>query len=173
MSDAPPVAEPAPAVPTRIDLAISVGPLGNVVGNIATVLGDALLPLLAMFYPPPLCKKANVVMTELVQNVMENLVDRSADVRVQLAIDGAALVVAVTNKVTPEQRAAVEARIGTLAALEDPKKLFAETLRARRVQRLRGGLGLMRLVSENKFRLSTHCEHDHLTVRAEFPLRGG
>ena len=53
-----------------------------------------------------------------------------------------------------------------------PVDLLAETLRARRADRLKGGLGLLRLVSENRFRLSARYEHEHLTVFAAFPLRG-
>ena len=51
-------------------------------------------------------------------------------------------------------------------------RLLGETLRARRADRLKGGLGLLRLVSENRFRLAARYEQEHLTVYAVFPLGG-
>jgi hypothetical protein len=103
---------------------------------------------------------------------MENMTDPQSEMRLLVTVDAARLVVEATNRVTPEQRAAVEKRIGELADPVAVRKQFAETIRARRAARLKGGLGLMRLVTENKFALSTRHEDDHLTVRAEYLLRG-
>lgn len=161
-----------PHVSTRVGLTLTVAPLGDVRGNLAATVGESLLAMLGVFYPPTLCKKANVVITELVQNVIDNISDPSSSMRVDLRIDGDALHVEVTNKATADQFQAVKDRVEQLRAASDPKRLFADTLRARRMQRLRGGLGLIRLVSENRFRLSATYAGEHLTMQAVFPLRG-
>lgn len=163
---------PEAPVTTCVGLSLTVSPLGDVQGNLASSVGESLLAMLGVFYPTPLCKKANVVITELVQNVIDNISDPSSAMRVDLRIDGDALVVEVTNKATAEQFQAVKERVDQLRDVSDPKRLFADTLRARRMQRLRGGLGLIRLVSENRFRLSATYAGEHLTMQAVFPLRG-
>lgn len=159
-------------VTTSVGLSLSLSPLGDIRGNLAATLGEALIGMLGMFYPPPLCKKANIVVTELVQNVLENVSDPGSEMRLDLRIDSDQLHVTVVNKVTEDQYAIVRERVDQLAGEADPKRLFADTLRARRSQRLRGGLGLIRLVSENRFRLSASYAGELLTMQAVFSLRG-
>lgn len=159
-------------ITTSVGWSLSVAPLGDIRGNLAATLGESLGGLLGMFYPPTLCKKANVVVTELIQNVIDNAADPTSGVRLDLRIDRDTLQVEVTNKATAEQFAVVKDRVEQIAAAPDPKRLFAETLRSRRVQRLRGGLGLIRLVSENRFRLSASYAGEHLTMQAILSLRG-
>lgn len=161
-----------PPVTTSVQLSLAVSPLGDIRGNLAATVGESLLAMLGMFFSPTLCKKANVVITELVQNVIDNVSDPASEMRIDVRIDGEALQVEVTNKVTPEQFQAVRERIEQLNTVSDPKRLFADTLRARRMQRLRGGLGLIRLVSENRFRLSANYAGEHLTMQAVYLLRG-
>lgn len=157
---------------TRVGVSLRVAPLGDIRGNLAGLLGDSLLSLLGMFYPPAVGKKANVVVTELIQNVLENIVDPTSELLLELRVDGDALLVEVRNLATPAQFEAVRARVDALAGSPDPKRLLGDTLRARRADRLKGGLGLLRLVSENRFRLAARYEQGHLTVSAAFPLRG-
>ena len=157
---------------TRVGVTLRVAPLGDIQGNLATLLGESLPALLAMFYPPLISKKANVAVTELIQNVIENIVDRDSELLLELRVDGDALEVQVRNKATPDQYEAVRARVEALAQAADPKRLLGETLRARRADQLKGGLGLLRLVSENRFRLAVRYEQGHLTVQAAFALRG-
>jgi hypothetical protein len=157
---------------TRLGVSLRVAPLGDIRGNLATLLGESLPTLLGMFYPPAIGKKANVAVTELIQNVVENVVDPSSELQLELRVDAEALEVQVRNKATPAQFEAVRARVDALAQAADPKRLLGETLRARRADRLKGGLGLLRLVSENRFQLTARYEHEHLTVFAAFPLRG-
>jgi hypothetical protein len=171
MSEDTPLPIPTP-VTTSFGWSLSLAPLADVRGNLAATLGESLIGLLAMFFPPALCKKANVVVTELVQNVIDNVSDPASGMRLDLRIDGDTLFVCVTNKATAEQYATVKERVEQITSSGDPKRLFADTLRARRVQRLRGGLGLIRLVSENRFRLSASYAGEHLTMQAILPLRG-
>ena len=159
-------------ITTCVGLSLSLAPLGDVRGNLAATLGESLGGVLAMFYPMTLCKKAHIGVTELVQNVIENVQDPGSEMRLDVKIDNESLQVEVTNKATAEQFEAVKDRVEKLTAAEDPKRLFAETLRSRRMQRLRGGLGLLRLVSENRFRLSARYAGERLTMQAIFSLRG-
>ncbi len=157
---------------TRLGVTVTVGPLGDVRGNIATLLGQSLHELLTMFYPPAVGKKANVAVTELIQNVIQNVLDADSELGLDLRVDQDALIVRVRNKATTAQYEAVHARIDALAASVAPKDLFTATLRSRRADRLKGGLGLMRLVAENRFRLAVSYEQEHMTMQATFPLRG-
>ncbi|HEY0137802.1 MAG TPA: hypothetical protein VGB85_27140, partial [Nannocystis sp.] len=117
-------------------------------------------------------KKANVAVTELIQNVLENIVDPTSELVLDMRVDGDALDIRVRNRATEVQYEAVRARVDALAQAADPKRLLGETLRARRADQLKGGLGLLRLVSENRFQLEASYEQEHLTVHAAFPLRG-
>jgi hypothetical protein len=170
--------EEAAALGSRVTASFTFAPVGDVAGNLAAVLAEALVLLLGMFYPRKVCKKAATVVTELVQNVTENIAFPASALAVSFSVDDDRLLVRVTNRVTREQYAAVAARVAELRASPDPKKLFAQTLRARRTKRERGGLGLIRLVSENKFKLDMQYdgagrgEDGALTVSAEFALKG-
>lgn len=164
MSESPPA--------TRLGVTVTVAPLGDVRGNIATLLGQSLHDLLGMFYPPAVGKKANVAVTELIQNVIQNVLDADSALGLDLRVDDEALIVSVRNKATPAQFEAVRARVDALATSAAPKQLFTATLRQRRADRLKGGLGLMRLVAENRFRLAVSYEQEHMTMQAAFPLRG-
>jgi len=164
------MSESSPA--TRLGVTVTVAPLGDVRGNIATLLGQSLHELLTMFYPPAVGKKANVAVTELIQNVIQNVLDVDSELGLDLRVDQDALIVRVRNKATPAQYEAVHARVDALAASVAPKDLFTATLRRRRADRLKGGLGLMRLVAENRFRLAVSYEQEHMTMQATFPLRG-
>ena len=157
---------------TRLGVTVTVAPLGDVRGNIATLLGQSLHELLTMFYPPAVGKKANVAVTELIQNVIQNVLDVDSELGLDLRVDQDALIVRVRNKATHAQYEAVHARVDALAASVAPKDLFTATLRLRRADRLKGGLGLMRLVAENRFRLAVSYEQEHMTMQATFPLRG-
>jgi hypothetical protein len=163
-------AEAAPGM--RFGVSFDIEPLHDVGDSLPRMLGDSLHELLGMFYSQTVGKKANVVVTELVQNVLENVIDPRSALHLELRVDGDALVVRVSNKATPEQYASVRERVAALSDAEDVRKLFTSTLRARRADRLKGGLGLMRLVSENRFRLSVSYDRDVLTMQAAFPLRG-
>lgn len=172
--DAPPDHEEAAPEPTapRFGMSFDIEPLHDIGNNLPRMLGESALELLGMFFPHTVGKKANVVVTELVQNVLENVLDPRSALHVELRVDADALVVRVRNKATPEQYEGVRARVDALSGAEDVRKLFTTTLRTRRADRLKGGLGLMRLVSENRFRLAVSYERELLTMQAAFPLRG-
>lgn len=157
---------------TRFGMSFDIEPLHDMSNNLPRMLGESTLELLGMFFPHAVGKKANVVVTELVQNVLEHVVDPRSALHLELRVDEDALVVIVSNKATPEQYEGVRARVAALSGSEDVRKLFTTTLRTRRADRLKGGLGLMRLVSENRFRLAVSYDRELLTMQAAFPLRG-
>lgn len=167
-------APPAPPElrPANIDFVLRLGPLSAVQGDVAGLLGDALLNLLGMFYPVGIGKKANVVITELVTNVFENITIPTSNFELRLSIDTHRLRISVHNQVTEEQFNHVNARVQKLQSTVDAKKLLAQTIRERRPQRLKGGLGLIRLVAENRFALSAALESGTMTVSAEHSLEG-
>jgi anti-sigma regulatory factor (Ser/Thr protein kinase) len=157
---------------TAVGASIYISPLDHVAGDVAGLLGNFLFDLLGMFYPRQICSKANVVVIELVTNVMEHGTLREGALRVDLKIDGDELHITVANPVTPTEFEAVKDRFTAIANAEDPKKLLADTVHRRRGDRQRGGLGLMRLTAESKFRLTAEYEQGFLVVRAQFPMRG-
>jgi hypothetical protein len=163
----------APAAPrANVAFAIEIGPLSAVVGDLPTVVAEFSLSLVALFYPMTLAKKANVVVTELVQNIVENVAEPTSDGAIKLAIDGRDLVISVSNIANEEAYAKVRAKIAALGTPAEAKKLLAATIRERRPQRLKGGLGLIRLVAENRFTLSCDHKDGRLTVTARYPLEG-
>ncbi len=149
-------------------LRLTVGPLDHVTGDLAGLVGEQSLQLLGMFYPRNVAKKANVVITELVTNVFENMVDPKSSFDLALDAGPTGLVIAVRNQVTPEQYAKVKARVDLIRDTPDLRALVANTIRERRKERLKGGLGLMRLAQENKFAIATAYDDGAMTVTATY-----
>lgn len=156
----------------NVSFAIEISPLATVVGDLPTVVAEFSLSLVALFYPMTLANKANVVVTELVQNIVENVAQPDSSGSIKLAIDGKDLLISVTNSASEEAAAKVRAKIAALGTPAEAKKLLAQTIRERRPQRLKGGLGLIRLVAENRFTLSSDFQDGRLTVSARYPLEG-
>jgi hypothetical protein len=157
---------------TAVGASITISPLDHVAGDVAGLLGNFLFDLLGMFYPRQICSKANVVVIELVTNVMEHCSIRDGAMRVDLKIDGEHLLITVANPVTPDEFQAVKDRFDAIDRAEDKKKLLADTVRRRHVDRQRGGLGLMRLTAESKFEVKAEHVEGYLVVKAQFPMRG-
>jgi hypothetical protein len=157
--------------PARVRLSLEIGPLSSVLGDVAGLLGESTLALLGMFHPPVVARRANVVITELVTNVLENVAFDGSSFTLDLQADEERVVVAVTNEATPEQYAHVRERVERVQSVTDAKALLASTIRERRHQRLRGGLGLTRLVAENRFALAVDYQGGRMTVRAEHVWR--
>ena len=110
-----------------------------------------------------------LVVTELVTNVIQHASELDGEVRLDLRIDPSGLVIKVANKVTLDEYRTVKAVFDEIFAAEDPRELFARTVRGRRIDKQRGGLGLIRLTAENKFHLSTQHVDGVLVIQATFP----
>lgn len=153
---------------TRTRYRMSLGPLEHVSGDLGGLLGEQVMQILGMFYPRNFAKKANVVVTELVTNVFENVFDPKSTFDLEIDAGPGGLVIAVKNRVSPEQYEKVKSRIDTIRTTPDLRALLASTIRERRAQRLKGGLGLMRLAQENKFDLAIAYEDGAMTVTATY-----
>jgi hypothetical protein len=154
---------------TSVGASIYITPIDHITGDVAGLLANFLDALLVRFYPRRICQKVNVVVSELVTNVIQHGSERDSEVRLDLNIDPERLLIKVSNRVTPEEYQAVKAVFDEIFAAEDPRELFARTVRARRNDNRRGGLGLIRLTAENKFHLSTQYDEGVLVVQASFP----
>ncbi|MDP3274983.1 MAG: ATP-binding protein [Deltaproteobacteria bacterium] len=164
--------EPAATEPcSTIDFHLRLGPLASAKGDVAAVLGESVLALLAMFYPSNIAKKANIVVTELVTNVFENILDPDSAFTLALHISPETLLIKVSNQVNAEVIEKLQTKVALLASVTDAKKLMVQTIRERRPHRLKGGLGLIRLVAENRFALSvSHTESGMITVSARYTI---
>jgi len=103
---------------------------------------------------------------------MEHTSNRESEIMLDLRIDQDELMVKVTNHVTNDEFELVKARFDEIARAQDPRQLLAKTVHARKADRQRGGLGLMRLTAESKFQLSTEYVDGLLTVKASFSMKG-
>lgn len=164
--------ESAQLARTQLSSTLYLSPVRNVLGDLAGVLGEHVLTLMGMFYPRPLCRRANVVVTELVTNVLENIVEPESELRFDITVNAEDLVIEVGNQVTDAQFEAVQKRIVAIQQSDDVKELLKQTIRERRPKRLKGGLGFMRLAAENKFDLSLRREDGYMTIRAVHHIRG-
>ncbi|HQY60861.1 MAG: ATP-binding protein [Myxococcales bacterium] len=153
---------------TTTRLRLTVGPLDHVTGDLAGLVGEHALQLLGMFYPRNVARKANVVVTELVTNVFENIYDPKSSFDLELDAGPTGLVIGVRNQVTPEQYAKVKARVDLIRDTPDLRAMVANTIRERRKERLKGGLGLMRLAQENKFDIGIAYQDGAMTVTATY-----
>ena len=68
------------------------------------------------------------------------------------------------NVATPEQYEHVKAHVDMINNAPDLRKLMKQTIRRRRRMARRGGLGLIRLVAENKFKIAAFYEDGCLVV---------
>jgi hypothetical protein len=155
---------------TQLRSTLCLSPTTNAGGELAGVLGDHLLDLMGMFYDRVVCRRANVAVTEFVTNALTNAVDPAGELRVDISIDSEALVVEVSNKVDDPGYAAVAERVQRINESADVRALLRDTINFRRARRLPGGLGLLRLSSENKFVLSVRRDGEYMTIRAEHAL---
>lgn len=159
---------------TAVRASFEITPIDHIVGDVAGILGEHMLVLMGMFYPRTVCRKANVVITELVQNVLENVSDPQGKLACDVEVDASMLRVRVANRVQAEQWQRVEQRVNEIRNTKDLRALVATTLRERRKAQQRGGLGLMRLAHENKFAIDASFAPEPtggwgtLTVEATF-----
>ncbi len=157
---------------TCISTRYELSPVRNFIGDLSGLLASFADELIGAFFPRIISKKANIVITELVNNAIVNTADEHSKIVLETGIDRESLVIRVTNVAAPEQYEAVRSRIERISTSDDPRKLLAATIRERRKERLRGGLGLIRLAAENKFELSAMYDAPYLTVESRIALGG-
>jgi len=157
---------------TNIAMRYDLSPVRNVIGDLSGLLGTFCDELIGAFYPKNISKKANIVITELVNNAIRNSADGEGKMLLEIAINQDILRIQVTNPATMSQYEKVKGHIDRINSAGDLRALLAHTIRERRKDRLRGGLGLIRLAAENKFTLSAHYRAPYLVIDSEIGLGG-
>lgn len=155
---------------TRIGISCTVEPVNHVVCDLSGILGRFSEDLLKAFYPPVVAKRANIVITELVNNVFENMQFPDSAMELEITVDSDTLVIKVTNAADEVRYAKVADHVQAIHDAQDVKQLMRQTIRDRRVGRQKGGIGLMRLVAENKFQISTEFLDGQMTVESRLAL---
>ena len=157
---------------TNISMRYDLSPKRNIIGDLSGLLGNFSDELIGAFYPKNVSKKANIVITELVNNAVVNSTDGDSKVILEIMVNKDLLRIKVMNTAKRSQYRKVRDHIKMINSTGDLRTLLAETIRERRKDRLRGGLGLIRLAAENKFTLSAGYRAPYLTVDSQIGLGG-
>ncbi len=157
---------------TTISFSYTIYPVRNIISDLSALIGDFCEETIGSFYPRVVSKKANVVLTELVNNAIENSTDGRSKIGLRVDIDQSRLVIKVMNPVSREQYGKVRRHVDMINSTENIRKLLRDTILLRRKDRLKGGLGLIRLVAENKFSLLVKYKDPFLIVESHFALGG-
>ncbi len=157
---------------TNINMRYDLSPMKNIIGDLSGLLGNFSDELIGAFYPKNVSKKANIVITELVNNAVANSADGDSKIILEIMINKDLLRIRVTNVAKRSQYRKVKDHINKINSTGDLIKLLAETIRERRKDRLRGGLGLIRLAAENKFTLSARYRAPYLVIDSHIGLGG-
>jgi len=137
---------PAPPGPTSVSVSITIAPLDHIAGDVAGLVGNFLFDLLrAVSLPREVLAKVNLMVIELVTNVMEQCSTRDEPLHVELRLEGDELQVTATPAEGEREFDEERERFEVIASAEDPNALLADTVHRRRVDRPKGGLGLIRL----------------------------
>jgi hypothetical protein len=157
---------------TKINMRYDLSPIRNVISDLSGLLGNFSDELIGAFYPKTVSKKANIVITELVNNAVVNSANGNSRISLEIMINESVLRIRVMNAAERSQFRKVKDHIKRINSARDLRKLLADTIRERRKDRLRGGLGLIRLAAENKFTLSTRYRAPYLIVDSQIGLGG-
>ena len=156
---------------THIAMHYSISPQKNIIGDVGGLIAGFCEELVGSFYPHIVSKRANTVITELFNNAVENSVDPSGTITLEVQINSALLRIKMTNAARQEQFEKIKSHVDRINST-DIRRLMAETIRERRKLQLKGGLGLIRLALENKSRISVDYKEPLLIVESEIQLGG-
>ena len=157
---------------TNINMRYDLSPMKNIIGDLSGLLGNFSDELIGAFYPKNVSKKANIVITELVNNAVVNSPEGDSKISLEIMINKDLLWIRVTSPAKRSEYRKVRDHINMINSTGDLRKLLAETIRERRKDRLRGGLGLIRLAAENKFTLSARYRAPYLVIDSQIGLGG-
>jgi len=157
---------------TNINMRYDLSPMKNIIGDLSGLLGNFSDELIGAFYPKNVSKKANIVITELVNNAVVNSPESDSKISLEIMINKDLLRIRVASAAKRSQYRKVRDHINMINSTGDLRKLLAETIRERRKDRLRGGLGLIRLAAENKFTLSARYRAPYLLIDSQIGLGG-
>lgn len=157
----------------ELQFSYTINPVKNLQYSMSGLLGNFNAELVNQFYPPIIGKRLNIIISELVNNVYENKADECSKLFLSITIQGEEASIVVKNKVTPAQFESVRKHINTIKKSVNSLTLLSETMRARRCNNLKGGLGLIRLASENKALLSVRYDKSssYMTLNSKLILK--
>ena len=157
---------------TSISMRYDLSPTKNIIGDMSGVIGEFCDEFIGAFYSRNVSKKANIVITELFDNAIENSEDGNGRITLELSIDGEHLRIRMMNNATRSQYRKVRDHVKEINSSANLKEMLADTIRKRREGRLKGGLGLIRLAAENKFQLSVRYRRPCIMVETGIALGG-
>ncbi|MCB9761465.1 MAG: ATP-binding protein [Alphaproteobacteria bacterium] len=155
-----------------ISMSYSFSPIEYILCDLSAIMGNFCEELLGAFYPRIISKRANVLITELVSNVLQNTTDPSSRMDLHIDINPERLLIRIKNVATPEQYEVVKSHVDLINQTEDLRELMRKTIRERRERRAKGGLGLIRVAAENKFNISVDYREGYLVVDSVLNVGG-
>ena len=157
---------------TELALSCRIAPLKNVVGDIGGIISAYSSELVSAFYPPIVSRKVEVALSELTENVLKNFIDGDSGITIDMHIVDQNLTIRVSSVANLDQFLTVKAIVEKLKETPSPRELLKTTIRKRRKEQQKGGVGLLRLVAENRFDLDVKFEESVLAVESHIALGG-
>lgn len=155
---------------TSMTVSYSFAPLRNIVCDLSGIVANAVRELIEAFYPRLAGRRVDVLLTELIDNILQNVVDGESRMFVDITVDEGELRVQTRNIVRDEDYEAVRRHVDLINHTDDLRGLIRRTIKERRQQRLSGGLGFMRLVHESKFQISVDYRESYLVIDARLDM---
>jgi hypothetical protein len=161
--------------PVRMDMACTIAPMNAVKYDLSGLLGNFNAGLAGQFYPSIVATRLNVIVSELVNNVVENVTDPGAGFTLAIHVCESNMTVKVSNRVDEPQYFKVKRHLSMIRNADDKKRLLSETIAKRKALRLKGGLGLIRLAAEIRSSLEVKFNKRKamMTVISRLSLREG
>lgn len=157
---------------TSITMHYAFSPVQYILCDLGGIMGNFCEELLGAFYPRVVSKRANVLVTELVTNVLQNTSDPTSPLEMTLEVNTEHLFIRIRNAVTREQYDVVRGHVELIHAADDLRALMKKTIRERRDKRETGGIGLIRIVAENKFKIAVDYQDGFLIMDSILDVGG-
>ena len=135
---------------SKINLSYQFEPVKDARYIISEIMGNFNAELFKIFFSKIISKRINTIISELINNVLANTIDKNSYFCVKIKSHENEIKIIVKNSVTLEQFKLVKDHIKMINEHNSPKKLLEETINERRTKGLKGGLGLIRIVYEEK-----------------------
>lgn len=156
-----------------INVSYTFSSIMNITYSISSILGNFNSEIINGFYPKLISKRVNIIISELVNNVIDYMAINKSGIVLKMKVISDKVIIQVSNKVRYKQYLKVKKHIEEINKSKDIKYLFYETIKKRRSNGLKGGLGLIRLVSENKSSLNVNYNKNNsiMTITSKFNLK--
>ena len=145
---------------SKINLSYQFAPIKDTRYIISEIMGNFNAELFKIFFSKVISKRINTIISELINNVLANTIDKSSYFSVKIYSSENEIRIIVKNNVTLEQFKLVKEHIKMINVHNSPKKLLEEIIKERRAKGLTGGLGLIRIVSEEKAKVQVRYNNN-------------